>query len=57
MPTDLLQIHLGVNYSGLKISHETPSILGQLIWSWIQYFPIFLAIYWLADQALLFFFR
>jgi hypothetical protein len=40
-----------VNYASLLSASETPSVLGQLVWSWVQYFPLFLTIYWLLDLA------
>lgn len=40
-----------VNYGGVLASQETPSVLGQLVWSWVQYFPLLLTLYWLLDLA------
>jgi hypothetical protein len=44
-------ITMTANYGSIYATQETPSILGQLVWSWIQYFPILLSIYWLLDRA------
>jgi hypothetical protein len=54
LPTDLLEVTLSLNYGGFLAIQDTPSILGQLIWSWIQYFPIFLSFYWVLDAIILF---
>jgi hypothetical protein len=57
LPSDLLQVSMGVNYGVFTRTHATPSILGQLVWSWVQYFPIFLSLYWLTDKAMCFLLR
>jgi hypothetical protein len=43
-----------VNYGGVAVWQETPSVLGQVVWSWVQYFPILLTLFWLLDQAYLY---
>lgn len=50
MPSDLLSVNIVMNYGGLLGLQEPPSILGQLVWSWIQYFPIFLSLFWAFDK-------
>ena len=47
----MLELTMLINYASFLTSNETPSVLGQLIWSWVQYFPIFLTIYWLLDKT------
>jgi hypothetical protein len=49
MPNDRLEAEMLLNYGSLVAYQATPSILGQLVWSFVQYFPLFLAFYWLAD--------
>ena len=46
-----------INYGAMPTSQETPTLLGQLVWSWAQYLPLFIAVYWLIDQAMGFLFR
>lgn len=46
-----------VNKGSYLSTNETPSILGQLIWSFMQYFPIFLSLYWILDGILSFLLR
>lgn len=43
-----------VNYGGIVAWQETPSVLGQVVWSWVQYFPILLTLFWLLDHAYLY---
>lgn len=43
-----------VNYGGMAAWQETPSVLGQVVWSWVQYFPLLLTIFWLLDHAYLY---
>lgn len=45
MPSDIFKINMVINYPLLKVEEKTPSILGQSIWSWIQYFPILFVFY------------
>jgi hypothetical protein len=51
LPSDMTVLSMTVNYGGLFASQETPSVLGQLVWSWVQYFPILLTLYWLLDRV------
>ena len=46
-----------INYGARPISQDTPTLLGQLVWSWVQYLPLFIAIYWLVDLAMGFLLR
>jgi hypothetical protein len=48
---------MSVNKGSYLSTSETPSILGQLIWSFMQYFPIFLSLYWILDGVLCFLLR
>ena len=50
MPTDMFEGTMLLNYGGLLPVQATPSILGQLVWSWVQYFPIFLSLYWIISS-------
>ena len=51
MPSDVFEVSVSLNYAGFLATQQTPSILGQLIWSWVQYFPIFLSLYWVLDAV------
>lgn len=57
LPSDILRVNLVLNYGGLLGLQETPSILGQLVWSWVQYFPIFLSLFWCLDKMFCFLVR
>lgn len=48
-PTDVFELTVSINYANYMVEEDTPSILGQLIWSWVQYFPIFFFLYWILD--------
>jgi hypothetical protein len=57
LPTDIFRLNMVVHYPDVKVEEKTPSILGQLIWSWIQYFPIFFVFYLVTDYIWLFLLR
>lgn len=57
VPSNMLGVQMVLNYGGLVGLQETPSILGQLVWSWIQYFPIFLTLFWVLDKIFAFLVR
>ena len=57
MPTDVFEAEMILNYGGLIAYQATPSITGQLVWSWLQYCPLFLALYWLLDLVFAFLVR
>lgn len=57
MPSDLLEVKMAVNCAGYLTAQTTPSILGQLVWSWVQYFPVFLSLYWAVDRVFCFLLR
>jgi len=54
LPSDVFRLKMVVNYPSVKVEETTPSIIGQLIWSWIQYFPIFFVFYLVTDYVWLF---
>jgi hypothetical protein len=57
IPSDLFKVRLVLNHAGLVGLQQTPSVLGQLVWSWVQYFPIFLSIFWALDKIFAFLVR
>ena len=57
MPTDVFQAEMTLNYGGLIAYQAIPSITGQLVWSWLQYCPLFLVMYWLLDVVFAFLVR
>ena len=52
LPTNLLKFSFKVKSNSIALSEESASVLGQLVWSFMQYFPIAL-VFWLVSQSLL----
>lgn len=57
MPSDVFEAEVVMNYGGLVAYQATPSVLGQLVWSWMQFCPLFLTLYWLLDKVFAFLVR
>lgn len=57
MPSDVFEVEMLLNYGGLVPYQATPSITGQLVWSWMQYCPLFLVIFYLLDKVFVFLVR
>lgn len=52
MPTNILKVSLKLKAPSLVTQEENASILGQLIWSFTQYFPI-ACVCWFVTKAIL----
>lgn len=57
MPSELLSVSVVLNHASLAPYQSTPSIMGQLVWSWVQYCPLFLTLYFLLDAVFAFLVR
>lgn len=57
LPSDVFRFNVVVNYPRVKVEENTPSIFGQLIWSWVQFFPICFVFYIVTDFVWLFLLR
>ena len=50
-------MNMVINYPYVKVEEGKPSILGQLVWSWVQYFPIMFVFYLATEFVWLFLLR
>lgn len=52
MPNNLLKFSFKVKANSVAITEEDASVLGQLVWSFTQYFPI-ATVFWLVSTWVL----
>lgn len=52
MPTNILKINIKLKAPSMAVQEESASILGQLVWSFTQYFPI-ACVFWFVFKAIL----
>jgi hypothetical protein len=52
MPNNLLKVSFKVKANSVAIAEESASILGQLVWSFTQYFPI-ATVFWFVSKWVL----
>ena len=57
MQTDKLSLHWTINANVQSVHNVTPSVLGQLVWSWTQYFSLAFLLWMAADFLKVMLFR